>query len=112
MVASNVSGSGSNNNSNNNNGNGVKTMAMWVAIVISAIGMSSTITFALTRAALDNTAERLTKIEMSVDRLSESVEGKINKFSTELSSRVEKAGEEHKHYDIRLDRLETKVGLK
>lgn len=96
----------------NGNGNGTKTVAMWIAIVISAVGASSTITFALTRAALDNTAERLSKIEMSVERLADSVDGKINAFGKDLQFRVEKAGDEHKTYDIRLDRLENKVGLK
>lgn len=112
MAPSNSSGSGSNNNSNNNNGNGSKVVAMWVAIIISAVGVSSTITFALTRAALDNTAERLTKIELSVDRLTESVDNRIAAFGKDLSYRVEKAGEEHKTYDIRLERIETRVGLK
>lgn len=112
MAPSNSSGSGSNNNSNNNNGNGNKITAMWVAIIISAVGASSTITFALTRAALDNTADRMTKIELSIDRLTESVDNRINAFGKDLSYRVEKAGEEHKTYDIRLDRLETKIGLK
>lgn len=96
----------------NGNGNGNKMAAMWVAIVISASGASATITFALTRAALDNTSERMTKIEMSIDRLTESVDTKMNKFSSDLSFRVDKANDEHKGYDIRLDRLENKVGLK
>lgn len=94
------------------NGNGNKIAAMWIAIIISATGAGSTITFALTRAAYDNTDARLSKIEQSMERLADSVEGKINRIDKDLSFRVEKANEEHKVYDIRIGRLEDKLGLK
>lgn len=69
MAPSNVSGSGSNNNSNNNNGNGANSIRMWLAILVAA----SSLAFGAGLQVASASAERLTKIENSIDRLSASV---------------------------------------
>lgn len=95
----------------NGNGNGNKT-PVWIAILVSAVGASATLSYAVTKASLDNTDVRLDKIELALGKVDDKIELRINTFSKELSFRVEKAAEEHKVYDIRLDRLENKVGLR
>ena len=93
-------------------GNGGKTTATWIAILISAVGGAATLSYALTKATLDKTDERLDKIEAAVAKIDDKIETKMGQFKSELSFRVDKANDEHKQYDIRLDRLETRTGLR
>jgi hypothetical protein len=97
---------------NEKNGNGTgKTTAMWIAMIISASGATATLSYAVTKASIDNTGKRLDGIEEAVREMNNKIELKIGAFSGELNSRVEKANETHKAYEIRLDRLERKAGI-
>lgn len=89
--------------------NGSRTVA-WVAILITGMGAASTTTFVLTKAAIDTTGQRLTRIEEALSKVDGKIDSKMAEFTKELSFRVDKANEEHKAYDLRLDRLEHKVG--
>lgn len=93
-------------------GNGGRTTATWIAILISAIGVTNTMTYAMVKLAYDNSEARWKKMEDVVNKIDAKIDAKMGEFKTELQFRVEKANDLHKNYDIRLDRIETKVGLR
>lgn len=92
--------------------NGGKTTATWIAILVTAIGVTNTMTYAVVKLSFDNSEARWKKMEEAVSRIDSKIDAKMGEFNKEMSFRVEKASDEHKLYDIRLDRLETKAGLR
>lgn len=93
------------------NGNGTKNTSTWVAILISAIGVTNTMTYAMVKLSFDNSEARWKKMEEAVGKIDSKIDAKMGEFTKELSFRVEKAAEEHKVYDIRIDRLENRLGM-
>lgn len=91
MAPSNVSGSGSNNNSNNGNGN---SMRMWLAILVAAASLA----FGAGLKVADASADRLIKIENSIDKL-----------STSVTAGFDESAKDRTEIKIRLGIVESKV---
>ena len=87
-------------------------MTAWISITVALVLGSNTITYNIVRYGMDNTNARLDKIEQAVGDIDRKIDSKIVKIADELSTRVEKANAEHANYDLRLDRLETRLALR
>lgn len=96
--------------------NGSRTStATWIGVLISAVSVTFALTFTLARSG---ETSRMTRFESDIHEIKEwmkSVDSKIDVrvdgIAKELSSRFDSANKEHKSYEIRLERIETKVGI-
>lgn len=89
--------------------NGSKTStATWVGVLISAVSLTFAFTYGIVGA---RDAKDIQEIKESMKSIESKIDVKIDGLGKELMSRVETANETHKSYEIRLDRIETKVGI-